>query len=103
MMPLQRACHAESQARNKLSNGPLRVQSNASFRKVFCNVWAYVSCRGYAGIPLSARVHAREFKVAPRIVFTLFVLDRNVYFCQGLFTPLTVTVKGVFLFWRYRP
>ena len=30
IMPLQRACGAESQARNKLSNGPLRVQSNVS-------------------------------------------------------------------------
>ena len=30
MMPLQRACGAESQVRNKLSNGPLRVQSNVS-------------------------------------------------------------------------
>ena len=28
MMPLQRTCGAESQVRNKLSNGPLRVQSN---------------------------------------------------------------------------
>ena len=28
MMPLQRACDAEKQARNKLSNGPLRAQSN---------------------------------------------------------------------------
>ncbi len=27
MMPLQRACVAESQVRNKSSNGPLRVQS----------------------------------------------------------------------------
>ena len=27
-MPLQRACGAESQVRNKLSNGPLRAQSN---------------------------------------------------------------------------
>ena len=27
-MPLQRACVAESQVRNKLSNGPLRAQSN---------------------------------------------------------------------------
>ena len=30
-MPLQRACGAENQARNKLSNGPLRVQSNGIF------------------------------------------------------------------------
>jgi len=27
MMPLQRACVAENQVRNKLSNGPLRAQS----------------------------------------------------------------------------
>ena len=31
MMPLQRACAGESQVRNKLSNGPLRVQSNGRF------------------------------------------------------------------------
>ena len=31
MMPLQRACDAENQARNKLSNGSLRVQSNGIF------------------------------------------------------------------------
>jgi len=37
MMPLQRACVAESQVRNKLSNGPLRVQSNV-YNRVFCNV-----------------------------------------------------------------
>ena len=29
MMPLQRARGAESRVRNKLSNGPRRVQSNA--------------------------------------------------------------------------
>lgn len=56
IMPIQRARVAESRARNRSSNGPLRVQSNARFsRKVFCNVWAYVSCRGYVGILLSAR------------------------------------------------
>ena len=55
MMPLQRACGAESQVRNKLSNGPLRAQLNGNTR-VFCDVWAYVSCRGYVGILLSARV-----------------------------------------------
>ncbi|MEE1078308.1 MAG: hypothetical protein UIC64_04565 [Agathobacter sp.] len=31
MMPLQRACDAESQVRNKLSNGPRRAQSNGNF------------------------------------------------------------------------
>ena len=55
MMPLQRACGAESQVRNKLSNGPLRVQSKVYIylHPVFCNVWAYVSCRGYVGILLT--------------------------------------------------
>ena len=64
MMPLQRACDAENQARNKLSNGPLRVQSNVRNHRVFCNVLAYVSCRGYVGIllkctgmPVNARWH----------------------------------------------
>ena len=84
MMPLQRACDAEKQVRNKLSNGPRRVQSNASNCEVFCNVWAYVSCREYVGILLSARGRSREFKVAPRIRY-LFVLDRKVVFCQGFF------------------
>ena len=37
---LQRACMAESQARNELSNGPQRVQSNdlTGQIRVFCNV-----------------------------------------------------------------
>ncbi len=48
-MPSQRACDAENQARNKLSNGPRRVQSNDLFG-VFCDVTARVSCRGYACI-----------------------------------------------------
>ncbi len=68
MMPVQRTRGAESRVRNKLSNGPLRVQSNAGYRlefpfisgKVFCNVGAYVSCRGYVGILLSVRNHFRK-------------------------------------------
>lgn len=39
MMPIQRACDAENRARHKLSNGPLRVQSNVTCHRVFCNVW----------------------------------------------------------------
>ncbi len=31
MMPLQRACGAEKQVRNKLSNGPPRAQSNVLY------------------------------------------------------------------------
>ena len=34
MTPLQRACEAESQVRNTLSNGPLRAQSNGVFRSI---------------------------------------------------------------------
>ena len=67
MMPLQRARDAESRVRKKSSNGPLRVQSNASDRRVFCNVKAYVSCQGYVSILIRARSYFREFKVAPRI------------------------------------
>ena len=38
MMPLQRTCDAANQVRNKLSNGPLRAQSNGGFSLVFCDV-----------------------------------------------------------------
>ena len=40
MMPLQRARGAENRVRNKLSNGPLRAQSNVmfhDFHRVFCD------------------------------------------------------------------
>ena len=37
-MPLQRACDAESQVRNKLSNGPLRVQSNVFSQSILQRV-----------------------------------------------------------------
>jgi len=49
MMPLQRTWDAESQVRNKLSNGPLRVRRKCRGR-VFRNVSAYVSCQRYDGI-----------------------------------------------------
>ena len=56
MMPLQRACGAENQVRNKLSNGPLRAQSNVNFTEYSATLEADVICRGYVGILLSARV-----------------------------------------------
>ena len=56
MMPLQRACDAENQAGNKLSNGPRRAQSNGDFPEYSATLQADVICRGYAGILLSARV-----------------------------------------------
>lgn len=55
MMPLQRACDAESQVRNKLSNGPLRAQSNVNLHRVFCDAAGRrYFCRGYVSILLSA-------------------------------------------------
>lgn len=66
MMLPQRARVAESRVKNKSSNGPRRVQSNAHERRVFCNVRAYVSCRGYVGI-LQRVQYDCECKVAPRI------------------------------------
>ncbi len=56
MMPLQRACGAENQVRNKLSNGPLRAQSNVISTEYSATLQANVICRGYVGILLSARV-----------------------------------------------
>ena len=56
MMPLQRACDAESQVRNKLSNGPLRAQSNVVFTKYSATLQEDVICLGYIGILLSAWV-----------------------------------------------
>ncbi len=56
MMPLQRACDAENQVRNKLSNGPLRAQSNVVFTEYSATLQADVICWGYVGILLSARV-----------------------------------------------
>ena len=56
MMPLQRACDAESQVRNKLSNGPLRRSQMWLFTEYSATLQADVICRGYAGILLSARV-----------------------------------------------
>ena len=56
MMPLQRVRDAENRVRNKLSNGPLRVQSNVVFTEYSATLQADVSCRGYDGILLSAQV-----------------------------------------------
>ena len=55
MMPLQRTCGAESQVRNKLSNGPLRVQSNGISQSILQRV-GIRQLPGYVGILLSARV-----------------------------------------------
>ena len=67
MMPLQRACDAENQARNKLSNGPLRAQSKGGISLVFCDVGGRRYLPGICWY--LAKLHGNhEFKVAPRIV-----------------------------------
>ena len=63
-MPLQRACDAENQVRNKLSNGPLRVQSNGIFSQSILQrvgirqlpgiCWYPAKCTGN---PVNARWH----------------------------------------------
>ena len=66
------------------------------FSRVFCNVWAYVSCRGYVGILLSARV-IPWIKVAPRVES----------YCRCIYSSLTeaIFLSGTFfifikLLWR---
>ena len=58
-MLLQRVRGAEIRVKNRLSNGPQRVQSNVLYvrYRVFCDVLAYVSCREYVGILLSAQFY----------------------------------------------
>ena len=46
MMPLQRACGAESQVRNKLSNGPLRAQSKAGVPAEYSATCGHTSVAG---------------------------------------------------------
>lgn len=70
--------------RNRLSNGPRRVQSNVNLA-VSQSILQREGIRELPGIcwyPAKRTGSAREFKVAPRIVSyrycmcTLFVLDR---------------------------
>ena len=96
MMPLQRACDAENQARNKLSNGPLRAQSNVILTEYSATLQADVICRGYVGILLSARV-IPWIKVAPRVES----------YCRCIYSSLTeaILLSGTFfifikLLWR---
>ncbi len=72
-MPSQRACAAESQARNTLSNGPLRAQSNGVSRSILRRE-AGVTCRGYDGILQRARIF-RESRWHREL--SIFVLDRS--------------------------
>ncbi len=86
-MPLQRACVAESRVRNKLSNGPPRVQSNAFSQSILQRV-GIRQLPGVCRYP-AKRTAFREFKVAPRITVyssltECVVLSRAFYFWEVL-------------------
>jgi hypothetical protein len=77
MMPLQRACDAENQARNKLSNGPLRAQSKeqSSLFRVFCDVVGRRYLPGICWYPAKRTAHfVNQGGTADKCF--LFVLDR---------------------------
>ncbi len=82
MMPLQRACGAEKQVRNKLSNGPLRAQSKEKYLQVFCDVEGRRHLPGICWYP--AERTERTVNQGGTADNGLFALDRD-YFCQGLF------------------
>ena len=88
IMPLQRTCGAESQVRNKLSNGPLRVQSNGISQSILQRVgirqlpgicWYPAKCTGHT-------VNQVGTAYSVVLYMYLFVLDR-VY----------ISVKDVFV------
>ena len=58
MMPVQRACDAENQAGNKLSNGPLRAQSNVGPHRVCCDVGGRRHLPGICWDPAKRTGHA---------------------------------------------
>ena len=95
MMPLQRVWDAENQMRNKLSNGPRRVQSNVKFifteysatcRHTSVAEGMFVSCYEH-GDSVNSRWHRGLCRTC--YTCTLFVLDRNYH-----------SVKDVFLWYK---
>ena len=91
IMPLQRTCGAESQVRNKLSNGPLRVQSNGISQSILQRV-GIRQLPGICWYPAKRTGHAvNQGGTADSVVLQmyLFVLDR-VY----------ISVKGVFVLYE---
>ena len=87
MMPLQRACDAENQARNKLSNGPLRAQSKAHEQcRVFCDVEGRRYMPGICLYPAKrARWLVNQGGTADN---ELFVLDRRSILSGTFFIPI---------------
>lgn len=68
-MRAQRVREGESRAEMQSAKWTAEGTVKGFFIRVLCDVRAYVSCRGYEGIPLSAQGHSCEFKVAPRILY----------------------------------
>ncbi len=106
MMPLQRACGAESQVRNKLSNGPLRVQSNGVSQSILQRV-GIRQLPGICWYPAKRTGRAvNQGGTADSVVLYLylFVLDRVYISVKGVFvlfeTPLTwdICQRSFFLF-----
>ena len=86
MMPSQRARGAESRVRNKLSNGPLRVQLNGISQSILQRI-GIRQLPGICWYPVKRTGHTvNQGGIADKL---LFVLDR-VY----------ISVKGVFVYYE---
>ena len=70
MMPVQRVRVAESRARNKSSNGPLRAQSKENFFRVFCDV-GHASVVGSMKVLRQVRESNREAGWHREFIFLL--------------------------------
>ena len=99
MMPLQRTRGAESRVRNKLSNGPLRAQSNGGVPKVFCDVVGSRHLPGICWYPAKCTGHTvNQGGTADKCFYSSLTecisLSRTFLFYK---TPLIeIKIKGVF-------
>ena len=90
MMPLQRVRVAESRMRNKLANGPLRVQSNGCFPE-YSATCGHTSVAG--DMLVSRQAHGvtavNQGGTADSVVLFIYVHDSSL-------TDLFFSVRGVF-------
>ena len=102
MMPLQRACGAESRARNKLSNGPLRAQSKTSVK--YSATCGHTSVAG--GMLVLRQAHGviavNQGGTADKCLFVLdrvYISVKDVFFFQDSFdsnkSPESFPIKEV--------
>ena len=82
MMPIQRTRDAESRVRNKLSNGPRRVQSNAFYAK-YSATCGIRQLPGICRYPAKCTDHSRESRWHRGKDYPS--LTNINYICQGLF------------------